>query len=498
MVLPFQFSWPLLLFFWVFWLIIFPGYLVLYLVFKEKFNFYERIGMSFAFGFIVFSLFGVLGYFFSLPLNFILLSISIVNILLLLFLIIKRQLFQSFFPYLRNIKKRKDFLKIGIVLILFSLIFSLISFGAGWFPRGDTAIHLQAIRKIVSQKNINKPIYSLNTKPPLWDHAYDTYYLLIATITKYSSLDLTVVWHYLSGIFSLLLPFVVFVFLKNLKASNLLIFNSLLFLLLIEFFIGIRSGPVLNTFVSPNRAYLFLIFPVAILFFLKYLSERELLYGIASSTIAVFQILIHQNGFLFYYWLVGGFLILFLLLYKYHKDIFKKIIFILALTTIFALPLLLLKLSYNQSLHQLATEYRPWESYYHFWHLTKGFYAFNFSSFLNFKDLMTSIIVIFIGYRIFKSRKKNKFEFLEGFLFISFLVPIFIKYNPFLMPFFSRLTSYSSVGRMTRLQMDFLIFAYGFTMVIKYLTSRLRVYLPRLKNNFLLYGASYFFLIFFF
>jgi len=205
MILSFHPLWPILLALWVAWLILLPGYLIAYLIGRKQLDFCERVGASFALGFLDFSFLGLIGYLFSQPLSALFWASSLITVLLGLSVLLTRTIrwFQL------TAEDEKSDWKIEIVIISVALIGALVSFGVGWYPRGDAAIHLQAICKIIGQSAITQPIYSLNTKPVILDHAYDTYYFLIALITRRSGLELTVVWRYLSGILALMLPFVV-------------------------------------------------------------------------------------------------------------------------------------------------------------------------------------------------------------------------------------------------------------------------------------------------
>lgn len=456
MILRFQVLWPIFLLFWIALLIVIPGYLIAYLLWQRRLDSYERVGISFALGYLLFSLYGLLAYLFRLSLEILFWTSFSTTILLGLII--------SFAHILKRVpaatEAKKPDWRIGISLVSVALIGALVSFGSGWYPRGDAAIHLQAIRKILSQANITQPIYSLDTKHVICDHAYDTYYLLVATITKRSGLELTVVWHYISGILALLLPFVIYAFLKSLRAGKSLIFASLFFFLLIAIlYPRPMYGTVFDALVYPNRVYLWLVLPVAIALAFSYLINGGKAYGVISALIAAFQILIHQNGFLFYYWILGGIFLLGFLLRKYRRMLIKQTAFLLTLTTIVALHLLWLKWPYNQEFVHLAT-LPVWHQYYSFWYLNEQFYAFDPKGLLR-PDMLIGLAIAIIAIYHALRAQTSTLPLVEIMLGTSFIIPFLIVYNPIVMPLIASVFSYTSVGRMLRIPLYYLAYGYG-------------------------------------
>ena len=227
MTLPFQFAWPIELLGWVGWLIVLPGYVIAFFLWEERVDAYARIGTAFALGFTLFAFQSLLGYLMEWSLEALFWLSSSITMTLILIYWIRRY---KRIPAVSDRYSSKGICwQTGAVLLVVALLGAYISLGSGWHPRGDAAIHLQAIRKMIHQPALTQPIYSLNTKTILWDHAYDAYYPLVAMITYHSGLELTVVWHYLSGVMALLLPFVIYTLLRALHANRLLIFNRLLF-----------------------------------------------------------------------------------------------------------------------------------------------------------------------------------------------------------------------------------------------------------------------------
>jgi len=461
MTLSFQPLWPVLLFLWTTWLTVLPGYFIAHLTWRNRLNLYEKLGVSFALGFLVFSFLGLLGYLFSLPLDTLFWASSLITLLLglgvLLTCIFRR------FPVTAKAKKL-DW-KIGMILIIAALLGALISWGSGWYPRGDAAIHLQAIRKIINHAAITQPIYSLDTKPVLWDHAYDTYYLLIALITKHSGLDLAVVWHYLSGVLALLLPFVIYALLKALRASKRLVFNGLVFFLLISmFYPRPMYGTVFDALVYPNRVFLWLLLPIALAFFFRYLTYGKRTDGFTAALVAAFQLLIHQNGFLFYYWILGGVFLIGLMLRRCRRVIVRGTACALGLVTALSLPLLLLKWPYNRVFVRLATLPAQWHTYYEFWSFNKQFYAFD-PSMLWHLDMVAGLVIAAVA--IYRAIRRHPFELplTEMLLGAGFFVPLLVVFNPVLMPAVAKIFSYTSVGRMLRIPVYYLAYAYGVEVV---------------------------------
>jgi len=220
-------------------------------------------------------------------------------------------------------------------------------------------------------------------------------------------------------------------------------------------------GTVLDALVYPNRVYLWLLLPIALAFFFKYLSYGKRTYGVVSALVVAFQLLIHQNGFLFYYWILGGVFLVGLVLRKYRGVIIRRTTFVLGLTTTVSLPLLWLKWPYDRQFVHLTTLLpAQWHRYYNFWYLNKQFYAFDPSALYHLGMLAGLVIAVIAVYRVIRSHTINP-PLKEILLGVSFLVPLLVVFNPLLMPIVSSIFSYTSVGRMLRIPLYYLAYAYG-------------------------------------
>jgi hypothetical protein len=463
MTLPFSLLWPVLLLLWIVGLIVLPGYLIAFVLWRERLDVFERLGAAFALGFTLFAFQSLLGYLMGWPLDALFWLSSVTTMALILIAWLWRSERTLAVPN-RPAPKRIDW-QMGAMLLLVALVGAYISLGSGWYPRGDAAIHLQAIRKMMGQPELTQPIYSLNTQPVLWDHAYDAYYPLVALIARYSGLELTVVWHYLSGVLALLLPFVIYTLLKSLHAGRELILSSLFFFLLLGvFYPKPIAGTVFDALVYPNRVYLWLLLPIALALFFKYLTGGRKTYAVVSALVSISQILIHQNGFLFYYWILGGVLLLGLMLPKYRGMLMRRTVFALVVTTIAALPLLWIKWPYNQEFVRLAT-LTIWHRYYDFWYLNEQLYAFEPKGLVDLARFIGLVVAVVAIYRVLRTQN-HTLPLVEILLGASFMIPLLVVYNPVIMPMIASAFSYTSVGRMLRIPPYYLAHAYGMVMIL--------------------------------
>ncbi len=370
-------------------------------------------------------------------------------------------------------------------LLTVSLLGLLLALGAGWYPAGDAAIHLQAVRKMISLPVITQPHYSFISRPVVPDHAFDTYYLLLAMFSRFSRIELTVTWHYLSGVLALFVPFGIYTLLRAIKAGKTLTLSSLVFLVLTGVFCF--HGNIFNCLVYPNRIYLWLILPSSLLFFFKYLDGGRKTFAVMSSLTAVSQLVVHPNGFLFYYWILGGIAILGLAFPKHRIMILKKTILALVSTTVIVLPLLWLKFPYIKEVTIPWAHSAAYSQYYNFWYLSSSFFAFRFK--FTYLDLVLGLVIAAIAvYRALRTTTTTP-PFVELLLGASFFVPPFIIFNPLLMPTVGQLFTYVAVGRLSRLPFYFLAFAYGLELVVNFLKGLIKSNVAGRRIRGIVYGS---------
>lgn len=469
MTIDFNIIWLIKILYLLSWYILIPG-LALNFILNSKTSFIEKIGNSFAFGFVVFSILSFCAYFFAWNFKLINVSYYFINLGLILFAFIQnRKKIKIMFSQWNW----KNINTVFLIIISISILGFIISLFSGWYPRGDAAIHLQVIKNILNQGFVTQPFYSLIGNPIMPDHAYDSYYILIALISKYSGMELSVVWHYLSPVLSLLLPFTLYSFLKSLtKDKKLIVFSLIGFYLIAGFYPLLMYGTVYDALVYPNRVYLWLILPISFTFVFKFFEENKILHLLIASIICSSQIFIHQSGFIFFFLLLGG--LLCLSFFNKYKLIDKKKVIISIITTIIvSLPIILLKFKYNiDYIKESSTEI--WHQHYDFYNLNSVFYSFRYNPPYKIITILSLLFVVFQLITI--KRKKHKLFILVAAA--SFITVNLIVYNPFIVPFLGKLISYVAIGRMLRLSMYFLVMGLAIYYLYLYLQK-----ITNIKNN---------------
>lgn len=458
-IINFNISWMIDISFLLVIYIILPGFILSKIAIKQN-NILINIGESFSFGFLIFSVFVLFGYFFQL-------NIRLLHFLLILtdFMLIAIYFFKKHNFVFIKLKKEVIF-----VLIYIAIIGFIISLFSGYYPRGDASIHFQGISSIINSNKFILPKYNLVTDNPIPDHAYDTYYYLIALISIKSGLHHSIVWHYLSPILSLILPFTLYSFLiKIIKNNTLIIFSLLIFVILSLYFPILQQGTVYDALVYPNRIYLWLLLPVSISYLIQYLKSNNNRDIIVSVLLAINLIFIHQNGFLFYLWFLGGIMVLsFILSYKKY---FIKLISIIFITLIASIPFILLKFNYNKSFIN-ASSANEWIEFYNLYKINDYLYAFPI--WLKKYDLLLFFLAIILIVLIIYKCKNKKYIYLKILIVSSFFVPIFIVFNPLIVPFLSKIISFPAIGRMMRMPLYYIVFGFSIYCFYLYLYRKLK------------------------
>jgi len=450
------------------WYLLLPGAISSFLLFsKEKIHIH--LAFSFAFGFCILTFFVEIAYFFRLELSLLNILISSFNTIVLIFYL-KRKLFRKVFTVTLDFS--------SLIILIISILGFYFSINSGWHIRGDSTIHIQAIRNILTSNIVSHPVYSMINSPIIPDHVYDSYYYLLALISKSSNLKISIIWHYLTPIFSFILPIVVFTFVKSLTVKKeLIIFSLISFFTISIFYNNIMYGTVYDALVYPNRIYLWFLLPVSLTLFFFFLEFQNKKFLVLSILIAFSQIFIHQSGFIFYLLLLGGYFALSVFFKK--KDYKASLIAIISLPII-SLPFLILKLQYNFSYIKGASA-DVWHKKYGFVYLSDTFYSFDIFRHTSFLLVLFSIvsIVVILVFSI-KTGLNKRFVLL---LSSSFLVPVFIIYNPFIVPFLGKIISFVAIGRMLRIPLYFLLCGIMIFLLFKGLNKYLKINSNRLFKS---------------
>ena len=482
MILNFEIFWLVKILGLLLWYILWPGFFLQF-AFLKKISFLEKLGNAFAFGFAFFSLFAFIAYLIPLTLNTLNVMYLIINVIMLLY----------FFAYPLITKKKSTLLTVfkkyrwnttHFIILIIAISSFLLSLFSGWYPRGDTAIHLQVIGNLLQHEFITHAYYSLPSNPIIPDHAYDTYYVFIALVAKISGLELSLLWHYFSPLFSFLIPLALFSFLRSMTNDRALIaFSLIAYFVIAALYPLLMYGTVFDAMVYPNRIYLWLILPIAFSMFFRYIKNKDFVYLLACVVIVLSMLLVHQSGFLFFNILLMG---TFLLSLLYKGDIGfdrKKMISALSIILLFSVPLLMLKLLPN--LNYIAeSSSEIWHRHYQFFYLNEYLYAFSVKTYYKSGMLIAFALTLYFLYRLKINQKNRLFVLFSASGFISTFLIVF---NPFIVPYLSKLISYVAIIRMLRMPMYFLLL--GLILSLLYLYFKMKfseTVFARLKKTALL------------
>ncbi len=483
MTLQFDIFWLLQISGLLVWFVILPGLLLQQLFFKNDFSSAVKTGFAFAVGFVLFSIISFIAYFLSLHFNTIFLVCSIVNGFLLaayIFRMYKRRLSNSIINY------AKPDWHLILLMVTLSVSVLFISLFSGWFPRGDAAIHLQVIRNMLSGGIVENAYYSLPGNPLIPDHVYDTYYVLLACISYFSGIELSVVWHYMSPLLSALVPFILYGFLKELTGNRKLIaFSLMCFFIISVFYDRIQYGTVFDSMVYPNRVYFWLMLPVAYAFYFRYIVSGKLLFSVSLALIVAVMMLVHQNGFLFFMMTTTAYMLLSLLFSGRKKKEFIRMVTAAGVVLALSVPVLLMKLIPNLDYIASASS-QIWHKHYHFFYLSQDLHAFSLKAYYVKGMILAFLISVFLLFRL-KRNNENRTAVL--FAAAGLLSTFLVVFNPLVVPWLSKIISYVAIIRMLRIPAYFLFAG----LVIGFLYDLILKKFPHINKNrlniFLMIGA---------
>ena len=214
-------------------------------------------------------------------------------------------------------------------------------------------------------------------------------------------------------------------------------------------------GTVYDALVYPNRFYLWLMMPVILGLTTNLLKDYSKTKLVICALSVVSFLFIHQSGFLFYFIIFGG--VLLIVLIKKEYKLFRSILILFGLIIITSLPFLLIKLSGNIQFITSSSD-QIWHNHYKFFYLTNDFFAFSYSKYF-ISEMWYGIIISLISLFYILIKKDHTDKFIYYLIIPSFFLPFLIIFNPFLVPYLSKLISYVAIVRMFRIPMYFLAFA---------------------------------------
>ncbi|CZF84758.1 hypothetical protein GCE9029_04596 [Grimontia celer] len=446
----FDYVWLTNIFAFLLLYVCFPGVLI-YLSFFKKINILDAIGSSFSLGFVLFSILTLCGYILNLNISYLHYASILFNLLLLIYIILARD----------KIKLIYEIPQVFIIILLVAFGGAWISLFSGWYPRGDASVHMQAIIGVFNDEYIKNPSYALIERPLIPDHAFDVYYFLLALISRYSEIEVPIVWHYLSPILSFILPFTLYSFFKSITFNKKIITTLMIsFFIFSCYFTNIMNGTVYDALVYPNRVYLWLILPISLAFLIRFLRSHKSIHLVISVLTATSQVFIHQQGIIAYFLIGGGMLLISFL--KGRKDDYVMIFNTLLLTFLLAAPFVFIKLKYNKGFIEIASA-PMWKEKYNFTFFSENFFSFP----TNYYDLASLSISIFFVFLL----RTHKYLILV--VSSSAIFTFLVRYNPIAVPFLGDIISYVSINRLNRLVFHYVIYGFVFYLMCSFFSRKM-------------------------
>lgn len=349
-------------------------------------------------------------------------------------------------------KKQKPF--INNPWFLFISISGLLCFCAslcsGWSPRGDAAIHIQAVQNMAYDGYFTHPYYSLIPKSIITDHCYDIYYPILALIYKLTQVSLPKIWHYLGGSFSLVVPFSIYTFSFRLTKNHLFSCITIIgFFVVSLFFSEVMYGSSIDYMQYPNRIYFWFVLPHLIWLTFEFVETKNKLIAIILSLLLMTMIFLHQEGFVMYF--VIMFLVAIITLFKGQYD-GVKIPVVLTCLFLLSIPFLILKQHGNIAFIGL-TNTKIWQAHYHIVYYSDKFFAFPYQNY--YTPIVVSMCMMTLA-GLFHYKNTGLDPKVKYLITASFLVPIVFVFNPVVVPFLSKYGSFVLVNRLMRAPLFFL------------------------------------------
>lgn len=431
-----------------------PGYLLSTILLGRK-NLITIIDIIryFSLSMIILTFLSLISYLLQLSYNLLTILFLSILLILLFFILFKRRSVEK----LITLYDKKQIFLSRIVYFLGIIFVIIVGFYKAAFYT-DTLDSLGAIRKlyesisIVSQDHFYKDVGACSIS------GYNTWYLVIAWISKLTKVDPVGVWLFLPIILTPLILLSFYVFAITLFNNNrIALISTLLFIL----FHGFREEMWIFL-TSPDLTLVnnFIFFPIALTFNFKYIRENNKLYLICGVLLGLVIASIHLTGLAILLLSLFSFLIFFLIFKKADRLIItKRISTILLFTILFSSIYILLKspmtkivnpfyqnrfnyititekLGYIDPTRLCAPHYYVKPPFY-----PRFIYTLSF--------LFTPFLLTYI-------RKKDW----SIFLFSNTVIPPLIMLNPILVPLLTKLTSFFLVDRLSQLLPVFLVLGF--------------------------------------
>lgn len=435
-------------------LLIIPGLLV-YRLFDFLKNYFLVHLISFSLGFSVWSMIGVLAYFFKaniIQLSFLLILVFV----LLLYLNIKK------------VKALKVDFKLNFenfALAFLSFIFFFYALYIGSHEAGDVVFHIAFSRHILETSSINPfeahfPIDLINPA-----YGYNILYLLVGYIRKIISQETFYVWRILTFTVAPLTPIgLYFLF----KAINKKVYTSLsgvfIFMFYSIFFEGLVDAV---TAFYPDRIARFLLIPAIVFVMFKYFEKHTQKLWLLISFLIASTFGVHLFSWLFSFIFAFIFFLIFEIKTKRNINItsLKLLLKIVILFSLFSIPSIILKapitLKYTSNLN--SNNYIDYNKDIVF--IRGNMIMVNPKTIISILFIVT-ISLLVLSSLIYLIRKKPFTVWLKYSIYVV-IIPLLLMEIPPLATIFSSLFSFIYLRRLLMFLPLFLIFGIFFNLFDK-------------------------------
>lgn len=439
---------PMLIDLKVYWglasIFILPGYVVFNLLCKDsdkQLDLLERIITYLGISIGLLLIPWVLGYFLQWSLEKIGWSVCVFDIIGLSILSVRRKVnHEGFFRY--------SFTSVLLAFFILLVIFAVYLYGGRL--TGDSWGYIAWLRNVYSgdvspEANI---FGSWEVHYPFFKNIFSELLLLYAMCAKVTQVDPVVVWCRAFAFFAFFTIAANYSLTKYLFRRKKIAYISILLTPLIYIY------PFKHALMDSHWASNFVFLPIAILFSLRYILDRQTFYLPLIAVFGLFFAIEHPLHFTYLFWLLGGFGATLLLTCKKFTPPVFRIVKALLLILLTALPFLL----YTTRL-ALSAEYTPWGRLDHvfqfrgsfFWATSSNFFIVSPFTLLSVglvPNWGIGLVTVLGSLLFFKNLRRTKRRI---YLLSNIALVLLIGLNPVLAPLLGRIVSLQAIHRLGEL-----------------------------------------------
>jgi hypothetical protein len=334
----------------------------------------------------------------------------------------------------------------SILLTLFILLVISVVYLYGARVIGDSWGYMAWLRNIYNgdlspQANI---FGSWEAQYPFFKNIFSELLLGYALCAKITNVDPAIIWCRAYAFFAFFAIAVNYGITKYLFEDKRVAYIAIL---LTPFF---YVYPFVHALMDSHWGVNFIFLPIAVLFSLKYVWDKEKFYVVFVALLGLFFTIEHPYHFAYFFWLLGGLGLTALIVKRKINAQVIRISVMLVVTLLIALPFLV----YTTKL-ALSVDYTPWGSVergferrrYAFWGSSSHFFVINPSKLLSvgWLDNWGIGLVTVLGSLFFlKDYRTEK----HLYLLVNIAVVLIVGFNPILAPLLARVVSFQAINRL--------------------------------------------------